>query len=601
MAESRRLYFDDGTSRKRWQITVTGKTQTTRYGKLWGSLRESEKSFESPAEAKRNSEKLIAKKIRQGYREVDPARLEIVRDKGRRRATDHQIKALERQIGTKLPKGYRDFLKTVNGGRPNPRFINVPGAAGIDNVGVGQLFHLQPAKEHYSELTYQIQAMGRLLPAGHLPIGGDSDVFTLSLHDKTFGCVFWWFHECNLEHLDDDGNFLESAGHLLASSFDEFLTRIALVIDEDDEQELEVSPNRGGKPKPTIRTLLSLLKHDHTATKIKAIEKTAKQIGDLSGIQNGEWPFINISDARVLRCLLHANLNPEITDAEGHTLLWQCASSKECIDLLAKQGVDIDRRGGSPRETALMRAIFLEIIPAVKRLVQLGANPTLRMGSHINTKIKFNAKLKRVVDKAKADWSKKSAKKPRSAREKESTPKARKKNTMKKADRGVLLKRFLRLIKHDHIYEAEVIGGLEELVVELGDLSGVKNGQWPAIQQFENPQLLRFLLEHGLSANITDKRGNSLVSQCVTHPECIELLAGHGADLNHPAKDGETPLMRASWVGEQDCVQALLDAGADPTPEFVGAAKVFLDMDEEMLELIEDARAKWKKRKRKKK
>ena len=130
-------------SRARHKLRVTENSR--------GSLRESEKSFESPAEAKRNSEKLIAKKIRQGYREVDPARLEIVRDKGRRRATDHQIKALERQIGTKLPKGYRDFLKTVNGGRPNPRFINVPGAAGIDNVGVGQLFHLQPAKEHYSE------------------------------------------------------------------------------------------------------------------------------------------------------------------------------------------------------------------------------------------------------------------------------------------------------------------------------------------------------------------------------------------------------------------------------------------------------------------
>jgi len=27
------------------------------------------------------------------------------------------------------------------------------------------------------------------------------------------------------EELDDDGNFLESAGYLLAGSFDEFLTR----------------------------------------------------------------------------------------------------------------------------------------------------------------------------------------------------------------------------------------------------------------------------------------------------------------------------------------------------------------------------------------
>ena len=238
---------------------------------------------------------------------------------------------------------------------------------------------------------------------------------------------------------------LNRRGHLLASSFDEFLTRIALVIDEDDEQELEVSPNRGGKPKPTIRTLLSLLKHESHGHKDQSDRENRKADRRLEW--HSKWRMAIHQHFGRSCPALPAPREPKPGDhrmPKDHTLLWQCASSKECIDLLAKQGVDIDRRGGSPRETALMRAIFLEIIPAVKRLVQLGANPTLRMGSHINTKIKFNAKLKRVVDKAKADWSKKSAKKPRSAREKESTPKARKKNTMKKADRGVLLKRFLR-------------------------------------------------------------------------------------------------------------------------------------------------------------
>lgn len=84
----RRFYFDDGASRKRSQIEVKGKSQRVRYGRLTGTLRESKKSFKSPKEAAKERYKLTAKRKREGYIEVNPARLNILRTKGRRKATE---------------------------------------------------------------------------------------------------------------------------------------------------------------------------------------------------------------------------------------------------------------------------------------------------------------------------------------------------------------------------------------------------------------------------------------------------------------------------------------------------------------------------------
>ena len=67
MSNLTRLYYDDGSSRKRWHVRTKGKSQVVEYGRLGGSLRESKKSFKTPAEATKATEKLIAKKKREGY------------------------------------------------------------------------------------------------------------------------------------------------------------------------------------------------------------------------------------------------------------------------------------------------------------------------------------------------------------------------------------------------------------------------------------------------------------------------------------------------------------------------------------------------------
>ncbi len=595
MSDLRRFYFDDGKSRKRWHVQQTGKRQIVHFGRLGGSLQESQKSFQSPAEAKEQTEKLIAKKRREGYLEIDPTRLEIVRTKGAKKATESQIKSLEKQNGSPLPDEYRQFLLSTNGGRPNPDCVAVPGMAGIANVGVGALFHLRPSQPGGDELTYELANIGNLLPAGHLPIAGSSDVFTLSLRPKTFGCVYWWFHET--EEVDDDGNYLESAGYLLAGSFDEFLTRIAGLFGDDEEPEEEPTaqrPGAGKKPKAMLKRLLRLVNHDLTPDKIEEILQVVGELGDVSGIRDGEWPFNNIRSPAVVRCLLQAGLNPEIADTEGHSLLWQCAGCPECVELLLERGVNVNRRSGGDFETALMRAIYSESIPAVQRLLKAGANPTVRLSWPIQDKLDSNAELRTVIEKAREDWK---ASKEQQKETKPATPAKTAASTKKKGPKPTL-KRLLGLLKHDYIPEEfEELAEIEEVVAELGDLSGIADGEWPNIDRLENPDLLRCLLDAGLNPEITAKDGSTLLSQCVMCLDCLDLLLERGVAVDRPSgRDNETALMRATWKGDEECVQRLLRAGADPTLEFTRFAKVMLGMKEDMTALIEAARADWQRK-----
>lgn len=125
--QTRRFYFDDGKSRKRWQITQTGKSIATQFGRLTGTLRESKKVTKSASEAQNLFDQLVMEKLREGYVEVAPERLEVIPNKGVRAANEKQVSELESSLGCKLPTEFRNFLLSVNGGRPNPDCVRVPG------------------------------------------------------------------------------------------------------------------------------------------------------------------------------------------------------------------------------------------------------------------------------------------------------------------------------------------------------------------------------------------------------------------------------------------------------------------------------------------
>ena len=226
-------YYDDGKSRKFWSYTQRGKKQTISHGRIGSKSREKTKTFPSPAAAKADTEKLIHQKIRKSYILVDPTRLKITRPKGKRKATEAQVAKLEKQIGSKLPVEYREFLMTQNGGLPDPYCVKIPPVSYIDSVGVGYILGLYTKCKPYESLLYAVEKKLPLLPQGQLPIAGEGDLFSISLTKKP-GCIYFWDHEAVMDE-DEDGiaRFHWEHATLLAGSFNEFLTRIAAFGDDD--------------------------------------------------------------------------------------------------------------------------------------------------------------------------------------------------------------------------------------------------------------------------------------------------------------------------------------------------------------------------------
>ena len=69
-ASTRRFEFTEGSSSKFWEVTVSGKEMTVRYGRIGSTGQSSVKSFTDGAAATKQAEKLINEKLGKGYREV---------------------------------------------------------------------------------------------------------------------------------------------------------------------------------------------------------------------------------------------------------------------------------------------------------------------------------------------------------------------------------------------------------------------------------------------------------------------------------------------------------------------------------------------------
>ena len=87
----------------------------------------------------------------------------------------------------------------------------------------------------HESLLYAVEHKLPCLPKGQLPVAGSGDIFSISL-TKNPGCIYFWDHEapyCDDE--DEEGNvkFKMSHGTLLAGSFEEFLTRIATLVEQE--------------------------------------------------------------------------------------------------------------------------------------------------------------------------------------------------------------------------------------------------------------------------------------------------------------------------------------------------------------------------------
>lgn len=221
----RSFLFDNGKSRKYWSVGCKGRYQTIEYGCVGCSAKSQTKTFETSAENKKSVEKLVKSKINNGYVELFPEDVTYIKTKGVKPATTAQIRKLEKVIGCKLPAEYISFLKTFNGGYPEPQYISIPGHPYINNVDIGSFLGLHEKIIPGESIFWAVEILRDLLPKGHLPIARSGDVFTMCTRKSKFGCIYFWDHEA--VPLETE-KFREKDGFLLATNFTEFLGRISI-------------------------------------------------------------------------------------------------------------------------------------------------------------------------------------------------------------------------------------------------------------------------------------------------------------------------------------------------------------------------------------
>jgi cell wall assembly regulator SMI1 len=107
--------------------------------------------------------------------------------------TEEDILSLEKQLKSRLPQDYRDFLLAYNGGSPNPNVFFISQEQQESNLSI--LFGIT-SKKAYDLWTNALDAyedMERtVMPIGEDP--GGNQIY-MSLHSDTYGRVYFRDHE----------------------------------------------------------------------------------------------------------------------------------------------------------------------------------------------------------------------------------------------------------------------------------------------------------------------------------------------------------------------------------------------------------------------
>lgn len=134
------------------------------------------------------------------------------------------------------------------------------------------------------------------------------------------------------------------------------------------------------KEQPNFKKLLRLLAKPERDQLFDQIKAELEACGnDLSMIEDGQYPYGNFNTPKLLRLLLKAGLPAETIDEKGNSLLIQAAGEPKCLELILKEGADVNRVCDSYyASTALIRAAFLGKRKSVELLLQQGADPKIK-------------------------------------------------------------------------------------------------------------------------------------------------------------------------------------------------------------------------------
>jgi hypothetical protein len=137
--------------------------------------------------------------------------------KGNGGASESEIEAGERRMGSAYPPEFREFLMKYNGGEPESNVFDIPG--GRTRGSVRAFYGMFGGSGTYDLFAEQRLLKGRL-PQGVIIVAEDScgNGICLSLRKQDFGNVFFWDHE--MESKTD----VEAALLRVAPTFADFLS-----------------------------------------------------------------------------------------------------------------------------------------------------------------------------------------------------------------------------------------------------------------------------------------------------------------------------------------------------------------------------------------
>jgi len=148
--------------------------------------------------------------------------MQLAITESRESVSEEQIAAVERQLGSSLPRDYRDFLLAHNGGRVRPAVFSVHGNPHFGSKCVVHFFNaIDPGKSH--DLLWKAEIYRNRMPLGFLSVASDpgGNQICLVLSGSNIGKVVFWDHHC--EEMDEDMPPSEDNVYLIANSFTEFL------------------------------------------------------------------------------------------------------------------------------------------------------------------------------------------------------------------------------------------------------------------------------------------------------------------------------------------------------------------------------------------
>lgn len=135
---------------------------------------------------------------------------------------EHILRVLERYWGFALPKDYRRFLLTHNGGEPEPDYFNFKHDK---SDGSDVRFFLGIYPDEHNDLLDHLKMYNGRLSKNIFPIAYDScgNLICISVTGPDRGKVYFWDHEMEA----DEGEEPDYSNlTLIADSFDEFINSL---------------------------------------------------------------------------------------------------------------------------------------------------------------------------------------------------------------------------------------------------------------------------------------------------------------------------------------------------------------------------------------